>query len=98
MLLILNRISADIDALKKLLPTQAPSKSEIYMVVLKAGREEMRVDIKFTEPDGSPEVTSVSGKGPYELSFDIVCLHRYYDTIELEILPILPPAQFFFLP
>ena len=72
---MLNRISADIGALKKLLPAQAPSKSEIYTVALKAGREEMKIDIKF-KPDGSPEVTSVNGKGPYELSFDVVCLHR----------------------
>ena len=72
---MLNRINADINALEKLLPAQAPSKSEIYTVALKAGREEMRADIKF-KPDGSPEVTSMSSKGPFELNCDIVCLHR----------------------
>ena len=62
------RINAgDTDALKKLLLIPVPSKSEIYTVTLKAGKEEMKVDINF-KSDGSPEVTSMSGKGPYELS------------------------------
>ena len=67
--------AADIDALKKSLPTQALSKSETYTVTLKAEREETRVDIKF-KLDGIPDIISMSNKGAFELSFDIVCLHR----------------------
>ena len=75
-ILLLYRISTlDIDALKRLLSSQTPSASETYTVTLKAGREEMKVDIEF-KPDGNPEVTSMSGKGSLELNFDVVYLHR----------------------
>ena len=74
-MLMLHRINAaDIDLLKKSLPAQIVSKSEIFTVTLKADREEMKVDIEFK--DGGTEVTSMSNKGPFELTFDIVCLHR----------------------
>ena len=73
---MLHRVNAaDVDALKKSLPTQALSRSEIYTVTLKAEREETTVDIEF-KPDGSSEVVSMSNKGPFELYFDLVCLHR----------------------
>ena len=74
--ILLYRISTlDVDALKKSLSSQTPSTSETYTVTLKAGREEMKIDIEF-KPDGNPEVTSMSGKGSLELNFDVVYLHR----------------------
>lgn len=68
--------TVDIDALKKSLSRQAPSISEIYTITLKAGdlEEEVMVQTEF-KPDGSPSVTSISSKGPFELSFDILHLH-----------------------
>ena len=75
-IIVLHRINAaDVDTLKKSLPTQALCKSEIYTVTLKAEKEETKVDVKF-KPDGSPEVVFMSSKGPFELYFDLVCLHR----------------------
>ena len=74
-MLMFHRINAaDIDSLKKSLPAQVVSTSEICTVTLKAEREEMKVDIEFK--DGSPEITSMSNNRLSELSFDIVCLHR----------------------
>ena len=72
----LHRVNADdIDALKKPLPTHSLSKSEIYIVTLKAEREERKVNIKF-KPDGSPEVVAMSSKGSFEMYFDLIYLHR----------------------
>ena len=74
-ILMFHRINAaDIDPLKKSLPAQLVSTSEICTVTLKADKEKMKVDIEFK--DGSPEITSMSSNGPSELSFDVVCLHR----------------------
>ena len=45
------------------------------MVSLKAGKEQMKVEVEF-DADGNPDVTSVSSKGSFEVIFDVVCLHR----------------------
>ena len=77
MLFMLNRINrGDVDALKKSLLTQrTPSESETYTVTLKAGGDQVKVDVAF-KPNSNPDVTSISSKGPVELLFDVVCLHR----------------------
>ena len=67
---------SDVDVLmKKSWFTQTRSKSESYIVSLKAGKEQVKVEVEFNA-DGMPDVTSISSKGSFEVIFDVVCLHR----------------------
>lgn len=64
----------------------------MYILTLKVGKEELKIEVKF-KPDGSPDVTSVNSKGPIDLCFDVVCLHRYISCI-LALSPGFPASLF----